>query len=155
MSGIRHLMGEENEPVRPVVDCSDDPGRTKQSFAQEADINYIMARYHKTGYLVDPASVATRHAVFGDFSEGVEYMELQNRLLVARQAFERLPSSMRERFGNDPAQLIEFISLEENRREAEELGLLQKAEAEIPPPSSGAGGGSEQGTASGSTEAGK
>ena len=34
--------------------------RTKQSFAQEADVNNIMRRYIQTGVLIDPSTVSAR-----------------------------------------------------------------------------------------------
>jgi len=43
-----------------------------------------------------------------------------------------LPAKMRARFHNDPQELLEFISNEENRAEAEKLGLVAK-KPETPP----------------------
>ena len=54
-----------------------------------------------------------------------------NRVLAAKTEFESLPAQIRARFQNDPAQLIEFLQDENNRPEAEELGLVEKAAAEV------------------------
>lgn len=114
---------------RPTVDCSADPGRTKQSFAKEADINFIMERYQRTGYLVDPGVVAVREAMYGNFADGMDYLDLQNRLVGMRSLFEGFPSSIRERFGNDPSRLLDFVVDPENEAEAVALGLLNPAKA--------------------------
>ena len=46
-----------------------------------------------------------------------------------------LPAHLRARFENDPAQLIDFLGDENNRSEAEKLGLLEvpKAESTVTP----------------------
>jgi phage internal scaffolding protein len=54
-----------------------------------------------------------------------------NRVIAAQDEFEALPAQIRARFDNDPANLIEFLENENNRPEAEELGLVEKAAAEV------------------------
>lgn len=101
--------------------------RTKQEFAKEADINNIMAQYVKTGVL--PAS--EREPQYGDFLNATDYREALEAVLAAEEDFSQLPSDVRERFENDPAQLLEFVENEDNYEEALELGLL--AEDALPP----------------------
>ena len=60
-----------------------------------------------------------------------------------------LPSRVRRRFDNDPAELMEFLADEANREEAVMLGLIEKEEPvqPAPAPEGGApasGGASEQ-----------
>lgn len=116
-------------PPSPGLDCSLDPSRTKQSFAEESDINFIMARYLETGQL-DPLVVQQREAAFGDFSDGLDFMGAMNRVVEGQAAFGTLSSKVRDRFGNDPVLLLEFLSDPANRAEAEGLGLVQKPAAE-------------------------
>lgn len=116
-------------PPSPGLDCSLDPSRTKQSFAEESDINFIMARYMETGQL-DPLVVQQREAAFGDFSDGLDFMGAMNRVVEGQAAFGTLSSKVRDRFGNDPVLLLEFLSDPANRAEAESLGLVQKPAAE-------------------------
>lgn len=111
-------------PRTAAVDCSESPSRTKQSFAQEADINFIMARYRKTGFLVDPSSVARRQAMFLDLGSPYDYLEVQNRIAAGKAAFEGLPADVRDRFGNSVPMLLDFLADPANRPEAEKLGLL-------------------------------
>lgn len=115
----------ENPPPKVKVDCSRDVPRTKQSFRDECDINVVMARFEATGVL-DMALVSRRQAAFGNFAEGVDFLEANLRLLEAREAFGSLPAKVRDRFLNDPARLLDFLSDESNRKEAEELGLISK-----------------------------
>ena len=101
---------------------------TKQEFRSECDINNIMGKYIGQGIMPAPWSNPPV-ARYGDFSEAADYHTAQNIILMARQRFESLPSRLRERFGNDPAQLLAFLDDQANRPEAEKLGLV------APPPS--------------------
>jgi len=123
-------MFRRNDGV--TIDCSKDQGRTKQSFKKECDINHIMARYKKTGF-VSPLLLNQRQAIFADVSEVGDFQECQQRIAAARDAFLTLPSAMRSRFGNDPAQLLDFCKKPENRDEAIELGIIPKPTPETPP----------------------
>jgi phage internal scaffolding protein len=68
---------------------------------------------------------------YGDFSGIGDYHTALNRVIAAQDEFEGLPAQIRARFDNDPANLIEFLGNENNRAEAEELGLVEKAAAEV------------------------
>lgn len=124
-------------PPSPGLDCSLDPSRTKQSFAEESDINFIMARYMETGQL-DPLVVQQREAAFGDFSDGLDFMGAMNRVVEGQAAFGTLSSKVRERFRNDPALLLEFLGDDGNRAEAESLGLVAKVVPASTPAPAGA-----------------
>lgn len=127
---IRSQYDGSRVPV--LMECSGKAGksRTKQQFAHEADVNNIMARYRRTGLLVDPAAVnQSRVARYGDFSGGVDFQAAQNKIALVRNAFGELPSDIRRLFDNDPAQLLDYISDPANADEAAELGLLTAAEA--------------------------
>lgn len=97
-------------------------GRTKQSFKNECDINTIMARYQHTGIL--PDMLQTKQGQYLDVT-GIDYQEAMQVVAGANSLFEELPSSIRSRFENDPAQFLEFTSNENNRQEMAEMGLLK------------------------------
>lgn len=105
------------------IDCSGDPVYTQQSFAEEADINVLMARYEKTGGLVDPRVVPTRQPFYGDFSEGLDYLDAQNRVLEARGRFDALPARIRDYFRNDPVEFLHFVGDPANMAEGARIGL--------------------------------
>lgn len=121
-------MADQETPVRKRVQTHfTGESRTKQSHRDQCNINTIMTRARRTGFL--PGQVAGMS--FGDFTSGMDFHEAQSRVAAAKSDFESLPSSIRNRFENDPAKLIAFMENESNRDEAVELGLVEKPE-EVP-----------------------
>lgn len=108
----------------------DQPSQTLQSFKDDADINCIIARFVNTGVLVDPTVPVSRVPQFGDFSDLPTYQEAQNVIVAANNAFNSLPSKIRERFGNDPAAYFNFVrNLKEGSDDYDEavrLGIIDK-----------------------------
>lgn len=106
------------------LDCScDGAGRTKQSFAEEADINTLIKRFG----IGNPLPQGVRVPSFGDFNGVYDYQSALNVLQAADRAFMNLPADLRSRFGNDPAAFVAFCDDENNHAEAVRLGM-------IPPP---------------------
>lgn len=108
------------------LSCSD-LSRTDQSFAEECDINTIVRNFGVTGQLPDNI----RTPLEGDFTTVVDYQSALNMVLEADAAFAAMPSSVRERFANDPARFVEFCSDPANLEEARKLGIANPA---ISPP---------------------
>ena len=109
----------------PQVDYSNhEPSLTQQSFAEECDINNIVARYVTTGVLGDPLAVPTNSPQYGDFTSVADFHVAQTIIAEATQMFDLLPASIRKRFENDPAQLLAFMEDDSNREEAIKLGLV-------------------------------
>ncbi len=121
-------MAEERPNT--ALDCSRGgtlPSKVKQSFSKEADINFIYNRFKRTGLLIDPAMQSKRTALFGDFTEIGDFQAAQDKIVRGREVFEALPAHIRDRFRNDPAKLLDFMSDESNREEAISLGLVPEA----------------------------
>lgn len=95
-------------------------GRTKQSFKAECDINNIMARYLKTGVL---EHVRQNVGQYLDVT-GADFQEAQNLVAGATSMFHELPSHIRTKFDNNPAEFLKFMENPRNAEEARELGLL-------------------------------
>lgn len=94
---------------------------TQQHFKDESDINILVERFGITGEL--PSGV--RAPTYEDFSEIYDFHSAANAIAEANEAFMALPAKIRsERFNNDPAGLVAFVSNEANRAEAEKLGLV-------------------------------
>lgn len=111
-------------------DTSQARDRTKQSFKDECDINMIMSRFQKTGVL----DFANKNAPqFGDCT-GVEFQAGMELVARARSMFNEMPSKLRNRFSNNPAEFLEFVQNPANREEARELGLLKPEAAPASPP---------------------
>lgn len=114
------------------IDCqAANDGRTKQAFKDEADINKMIARFDRTGLL---DNVNVKQGVYADVSELRDYKSALDVVSSANSLFAELPALIRERFENDPAQLIEFLDDPKNVDEAVELGLVVKREESVTPP---------------------
>jgi len=98
----------------------EEPTRAQQHHKDECDINVILERFGKTGQVPVNAISGT----YGDFSGVHDYHTAMNALIAAESEFAALPANIRNRFANDPANLIQFLENPNNRAEAEELGLV-------------------------------
>jgi len=95
-------------------------GRTKQSFKNECDINTIMAKYQATGQL---PQLNLGNPQYED-TTGYDFQAAAELVASAKSMFHELPSSVRQRFENSPAQFLNFTSNPNNRQELAEMGLL-------------------------------
>jgi phage internal scaffolding protein len=98
----------------------------QQHFRDECNINTIMGRYERTGILVDPLLQRQVKPEFGDFANLPDYQEAQNAIIEAHELFDNLPSSIRKRFDNSPARLLDFMADPDNLDEAIRLGIVSK-----------------------------
>lgn len=96
---------------------------TKQSFKDECDINKILKKWERTGQL-EHARLQTQK--FIDCSAAVDYQTALNIVQEAQESFDSLPSSIRNRFNNDPAYFESFVSDRANDEELIALGLIEK-----------------------------
>jgi len=109
----------------------EDVSLTQQHFKDETDINNILRQFNITGLLPEhPLSPR-----YGDFTGIGDYQSALNAVIAADDQFMALPANIRARFDNDPALLIDFLADENNRSEAEKIGLLEvpKAESTVTP----------------------
>lgn len=126
--------------IRTQFDTDEDPGlsdfgpsMTRQEFLEESDINNIINQYETTG--VVGANGNTKEPIYGDFTDPnlSDYQTALNTVLTAQQAFESLNARIRERFNNDPASLIAFVADPANRKEGQELGIINPDPVAAPP----------------------
>ncbi len=130
MHTIRHAYG----PKQKVKLKTPGKGRAKQAFKDECNINKIMARYQKTG-VVD--HVNTHQPSYG-YVPAIQFREALELVAQSREEFAELPSEIRKRFDNNPADFLTFCENADNRSEMALLGLLAEPEtpAESPSPQS-------------------
>jgi phage internal scaffolding protein len=104
--------------VRSSIDFTDDPGLTLQAHKDECEVLNILAKY-------DPSMTQEimAKAEFG-YADSISFQEAQNTLAQAKESFEALPSKIRNKFANDPGQLLDFLSEPANQAEAFKLGLI-------------------------------
>lgn len=60
----------------------------------------------------------------------LSYHEMLNKVSGIRSIFERLPSALRQRFGNDPEKMLSFTEDPNNRKESVRLGLVPMSDDE-------------------------
>nr|QJB19616.1 MAG: internal scaffolding protein [Microvirus sp.] len=132
------------------------PSKTKQAHLQECDINKIVARIRKNGFA--PLNLSEmRGAFYGDVTNApADYMEAQALVMRVETTFAALPAEIREKFGNNPAELAKAVANPSRREELEKMGLVQPEEKKINPESVAGSTESGQPASSGpSQEAGK
>lgn len=116
-----------------ALECLD-PSLAQQHAKDESDINTIVKRFGLTGEL--PSGV--RMPEYGDFTGATDYHSSLNAVRAADAAFMQLPAHIRTRFNNDAGAFVDFCSDENNRAEAEKLGLVPAtAVASNPAPEGG------------------
>lgn len=105
------------------------PGRTKQSFREECNINTIMAKYQRTGLI---EAVNKIQPAYADVA-GFDFQYAMDQILLSQQMFAELPSSVRKRFNNEPRLFVEFVGDPANKDEAVRLGLIKVPDPVDPP----------------------
>lgn len=107
---------------RVQITFPEDSPYTKQSFKDECDINIILNRYMSTGEL---PVLNERSPQYLDVTASCNFQESMQYVAEAQSLFNELPSSIRNRFNNNPAEFLSFCSNEKNHRELAEMGLLK------------------------------
>lgn len=122
----RHQYDEVRDAIeRERTDIvNEEPSMTQQQFADEVNLNVIMARFGVTDQDMPLPAIDPSH--YGDFTDVFEYRDALDRLRNAEAAFSALPADIRNRFQNDPTKLWEFVNDPKNDDEAIKLGLLKK-----------------------------
>ena len=92
--------------VESGVSCPLDEDMTQQQFKAECDINEIVRRFG----LGQKMPESLRLPQYGDFTEVMDYHTACNAIAEAGEAFDSLPSALRERFSNDPGKFVDFVS---------------------------------------------
>ena len=114
--------------IRCVVSFGTSPSEiscTKQQFKDECDINKILKRYKKTGTVPTNG----KSPIYGDFSNGLDYTELMNKVAKVGEVFDQLPFDFRKEMGFNPENMIKFVLDDKNYDRSVDLGLRAKDEA--------------------------
>lgn len=96
----------------------------QQHLKDEVDINTIMRRFGVT----DQLPLGPRTGIYGDFTGISDYESAVERVRGAQERFMELPAEIREKFRNDPGELIAAA----NSMPPEEFEALFAA-PEVPP----------------------
>lgn len=123
---LNELTGELAPPIR----------RVKQEFRDESDINNILKQYKLTGQIRHISAKAAMGA-YQDLPDPIEFQDAMNLVISSEESFSTLPAHVRDRFGNDPVQFLEFMANPANQDEAIKLGLAKDSREPVSgPPSS-------------------
>lgn len=123
---LTDIIGPYTKKLRLSLSFDPEGDRTSQEFKDECDIDSIVSRFNKTGQF----DFVNKHAGrYGD-ATGHDYQMYQDQIVQANNMFADLPAKVRDRFGNDPAQFLDFIADENNALEAAKMGLLAPEKAE-------------------------
>lgn len=98
------------------------PSMTKQSHKDECDVNNILKKYSQTGVITHSNS---KQGTYGNFADAQDYQSSLNSLMTAQDNFDNLPAQIRDRFKNDPYELLTFLDNPANKDEAIKLNLLK------------------------------
>jgi len=121
---------DRNKVSDETATVNNEPSKTRQEFAEEADINVIIERFG-LGYEMPLNPVPPQQ---GDFTGLPNFTEAVQMIRKAQEVFNALPAKIRNRFENDPQKYIDFFHDPENQLEAVKLGLAKPPAAGDTPP---------------------
>lgn len=113
---------EVYDNTQSAVDCSKDPGHTRQSEKESCDINNIVAAAVRGEFVQNLKSSMPQ---FLDLTGLPNYQEALDLVIKAQETFMELPAKIRTRFDNNPGKFVDFMSTPGNETEARLLGLLE------------------------------
>lgn len=133
MESSAFVVLERDPMLNPGIylDCSDLPSLTRQEFADECDINKLMAQYEKTGLL--PSHLNPTKGRYLDVSNVPDLPTALSLLADATDAFMALPATTRRDFDNDPVKFIHFAEDPNNLDKMREWGLSPPEAVAEPP----------------------
>lgn len=100
-------MGFTREDRKRVRTAIGERSRTKQADAESADVNKIMERYVKTGQL---NYWNQRQPHYGDNTLATSLQEALDLVADAMDAFDQLPSKVRNAAHNEPVLFLEMMA---------------------------------------------
>ncbi len=95
-------------------------GVAKQAMRDECDVNLIMAKFVKTGFI---SHVAAGLPSYVDVSELSSYREAIEHVRSVEGYFAGLPANVRSRFGNDAVAFMEYLDSGASEDDLRALGL--------------------------------
>jgi len=98
---------------------------TRQEFADDADINVLMARYDKVG--VWPLPPLDALPQYLDVTNVPDLMSAMQLMEDAKRAFMTLPATVRREFDNDPMQFVAFAENPDNLQQMRDWKLAPPA----------------------------
>lgn len=125
-----NIISAYSEKTR-VITVNKEPSMTKQSLAEDLDVNKIIKKYNVTGILQKATDFEMN---YGDFT-GADFNKAMNTVADANSLFEQVPSEIRAQFQNQPGAFIDFATNPENHLQMAKWGLAnpKTVAPEVPP----------------------
>jgi len=101
----------------------------EQQHANDQNINTIMRKMRTQGILPS----LKEGGQYGNFTNAQDFQIAQNKIIEAKNDFNRLPAELRKQFDNEPYNLLIYLEDPENREEAIQNGLLPPDPIKEPP----------------------
>ena len=114
------IYTKHSPPTDSGIDCSVEPSLTQQHFQKECDVSEMLRKFGATGELPEKQG-----SFYGDFSNGLDFQSAYDSILSTMEQFQELPSACRDRFGNNPALFLDFVSNPDNAPHFASLGLVE------------------------------
>jgi phage internal scaffolding protein len=113
------FTAHQNKRIR-VATVNELPSKTEQSHKDACDIHTIVDRAKRMGFV---EHIAPYEGKYLDMPSGTDL--LANMLVVreAEEMWQQIPSKVRNRFENDPAQFLDFMQDPRNYDEIGKLGF--------------------------------
>lgn len=119
-------------PNSPAQDLGGE-SPTQQQFANDQDINTIMARYNSTGILPQLKD----RPIFGDFSNISDFQTAKFQLVAAENSFKKIKPEVRLAFDNDPGLFLHAMDNADDpeiKEKLQKLGIINKPAPDAPAP---------------------
>lgn len=116
-----HNYNTDEVSLAAGLACNAEESLVQQQYAEETDINEIVRRFGITQEMPNNPRLPS----YGDFTAVTDFQSALHAVKAAEQNFAALTPQVRNFFANDPQALLEFVTDDNNRAEAERLGLVK------------------------------
>lgn len=112
--------------VNKVVIVTGTESKVQKHQKDMCDIKKIVARARRQGF-IDPMLVSRREQIFNDaVAQSNDIYEMWQQVEKVKLAFSSVPAFVREKFHNNPLELLAFLQDPKNIEKAIEYGLKEK-----------------------------
>ncbi len=113
-----------------VQTVNTEPSKTKQSLADNANVNKIIKKYNKTGVIPNMNAL---EAVYGEITSQ-DLQDAIHKVDSSYEAFMQVPSEIRAKFNNDAGSFIDYATNPDNINEMRQYGLAPQPPVETTSP---------------------
>lgn len=116
--GMLSKKDKSGKVVRPTHGGGE--SRTKQSFKDDCDINIVVERHARTGFL---NTIQAPPPMYLDLASVQDWKTAMDHMTSMNTYFMELPAAVRAEFDNDPAKFTDFLAAHDAHEQLKDLGL--------------------------------